>query len=198
MRAARGIRDELREIALLLAVIWGAFLVQNLPYVHVSQYGLRPRTLVGLLGIGTMPFLHGGLGHLLGNTVSLFILLVLLAASRIGWHYVVAAIVVLSGTLLWLIGRGDTVHIGASALVFGLITFLIFRGIFQRQVVPVLIAVVVGCLYGTTLLWGVLPLSGDDVSWDGHLCGTLAGGLVAYALATRPRWAKYFKRRKAA
>jgi membrane associated rhomboid family serine protease len=80
-------------------------------------------------------------------------------------------------------------HIGASLLIFGLISFLIASGLFfERRPVPVIVALVVGFLYGMTLIAGVLPRlgGGDRVSWDGHLCGALAGVFVAYML-TRPR-----------
>ena len=88
----------------------------------------------------------------------------------------------LGGLLLWLFGRHAT-HIGASGLIFGLIAFLIVSGLEERRIIPLIIAVVVGFLYGGTLLWGILPLSGPHTSWDGHLCGAIAGAAVAYTLA---------------
>jgi membrane associated rhomboid family serine protease len=92
----------------------------------------------------------------LSNTVPLFILLVLLAGSRARSWAVVIDIVLLGGSLLWLFGRSAD-HIGASGLVFGLMTFLIASGYFERRIMPLLIAFVVGFLYGGTLLFGALP-----------------------------------------
>jgi membrane associated rhomboid family serine protease len=48
----------------------------------------------------------------------------------------------------------------------------------------------VGILYGGTLLAGVLPSAGSHVSWDGHLCGAIAGGLSAFFLARESRQQK--------
>jgi membrane associated rhomboid family serine protease len=81
------------------------------------------------------------------------------------------------------------VHIGASGLISGLAAFLILSGFLEQRIVPLLIALLVGFLYGGSLLLSVLPRFGSQVSWDGHLCGAIAGGLVAYALTrqSRPR-----------
>ena len=76
---------------------------------------------------------------------------------------------------------------GASSLIFGLIVYLIVSGFLEKRVVSLLVSIVVGFLFGGTLFWGVLPRFGSDVSWDGHLCGAIAGGIIAFALTARPR-----------
>ena len=123
----------------------------------------------------------------MSNSVPLVILLTLLAGSRARSWLIVAAIVAVGGLLLWVIGRSETNRIGASLLVFGLITFLIASGLlFERRPLPVAIAVVVGLLYGTTLMAGILPWIGPrHVSWQGHLAGAVGGIVVAYALTRR-------------
>jgi membrane associated rhomboid family serine protease len=75
------------------------------------------------------------------------------------------------------------VHIGASGLISGLTAFLVFSGILERRIVPLVIALLVGFLYGSSMLIGVIPRVGSQISWDGHLCGAIAGGIVAWALA---------------
>jgi membrane associated rhomboid family serine protease len=72
------------------------------------------------------------------------------------------------------------VHIGASGLVYGLIAYLLVAGFRQGKIVPAVAALVVGFLYGGTLIFGVLPSVGPEVSWDGHLLSAVAGGLLAY------------------
>jgi membrane associated rhomboid family serine protease len=133
-----------------------------------------------------MPFLHGNLHHLVSNTVPLVVLLLLLAGSRAESWEVVAAISILGGGLLWVFGR-TAIHIGASGLVSGLITFLIFGGFLELRIVPLLISMLVGFIYGGSLFLGVLPGFDSRISWDGHLCGAIAGGLVAYALTRGSR-----------
>lgn len=181
--AAHTVREELRGILVFVGAIWVVFFLSYaLPLTE--WFGLEPRRIGGLPGVAAMPFLHGGWGHLLANTPALLILLALLAGSRARSWLVVAWIVILSGGLLWLFGR-SAVHIGASGLVFGLITFLIAAGWFERRLLAVLAAVVTAVLFGGVLLTGVLPTAGANVSWDGHLCGAVAGVLTAYALTGR-------------
>ena len=183
--ASHTIREEIRSVIVFIGLIWAVFLV-SLVFPGLDQFGVIPRKLCGLVGIAAMPFLHGNLGHILSNTVPLFILLVLLAGSRAESWEVVVIISVLGGLLLWLFGR-PAVHIGASGLISGLIAFLILSGLLELRIVPFLTTLLVGFLYGGSLVLGILPRLGSDVSWDGHLCGAIAGGLVAYALTRRSR-----------
>jgi membrane associated rhomboid family serine protease len=178
------IREELFSLLAFIGMIWGVFLVGLVVPFHLNSYGVTPRTLVGLAGIPAMPFLHENLGHLVRNTMPLSVLLLLLAGSRARTWKIVVDIVLLSGILLWLFGRPAT-HIGASGLIFGLIAFLIASGFFEKRIPAIAIAVVVGFLYGGTLITGVLPRTGSNVSWDGHLCGAIAGGIIAYMLTQR-------------
>lgn len=183
--ASHTIREELHGILAFLGVIWAVFLL-SLAFPSLDSFGVVPRTLGGLVGILAMPFLHANLQHILGNTVALFVLLALLAGSKARSWEIVVEVVLLGGLLLWIFGR-PAIHIGASGLVFGLVAFLIVAGFLERRVVPLLVSLVVGFLYGGTLLWGILPRIGSHISWDGHLCGAVAGCVVAYALTKGPR-----------
>ena len=175
--ASHPVQQELSGIVAFIAAIWAVFLVNYfIPTLKLNNYGVDPRTLSGLAGIPAMPFLHANLGHILSNTFPLFVLLALLAGSRARSWEIVVDIVLLGGTLLWLVGRPNTIHIGASGLIFGLIVFSVLSGFLERRLVPLAIAVIVGFVYGSTLISGVLPRIGSHISWEGHLCGGVAGG----------------------
>lgn len=176
------IRDELPAVVVFILAIWGVFLLEQL--LPLARFGLIPRDWGGLVGVATMPFLHANFTHLLNNTVPLAILLTLLAGSRADSRVAVIMIIVLGGLLLWLLGRGHSVHIGASGLVFGLAVFLMVSGLLERRTVPLLISLFVAFTYGTTLLGGILPWQ-PGVSWDGHLFGGIAGALVAWVLVRK-------------
>lgn len=178
--ASHTIRQELHGIVAFVCAIWVVFFASYF-FPGLDSFGVVPRTLLGLIGIPAAPFLHADLHHIVSNTVPLFILLALLAGSKARSWEIVADVVILGGVLLWLFGRHAT-HIGASGLIFGLIAFLILSGFLERRLVPLAVAVLVGFVYGGTLISGVLPRLGSHVSWDGHLCGAIAGGIVAYAL----------------
>lgn len=166
---------DLKGVLVFLALIWLVYFLDV--FLPLEQLGLVPRSLSGMAGIVAMPFLHGDLGHLIGNSIPLAVTLLLLAGSRANSGAIVVVIALLSGVGLWLFGR-TALHIGASGLVFGLISFHIFAGVFERRLQSVIIALVVGLLYASTIFRGVLPFQ-PGVSWDGHLFGAIAGGIVA-------------------
>jgi membrane associated rhomboid family serine protease len=174
-RNVHTIKRDFASIAAFIAIIWIVFFLDQ--FMTLERYGLVPRDLHGLYGIVAMPFLHGDLSHIIGNTIPLAVTLLLLAGSRANSGAIVLLIIVLGGVILWLFGR-EARHIGASGLVFGLIAFHIFSGIFEKRFRSILIALIVGVLYAGTLFNGVLPFQ-QGVSWDGHLFGAIAGGLVA-------------------
>ena len=182
--ASHTIREEIHGIVLFVGGIWAAFLL-TLVFPSLDSWGIVPRTPVGLVGIAAAPFLHANVHHLLSNTIPLLVLLTLLAGSQARSWEIVAGVALLGGLLLWAFGRNAT-HIGASGLIFGLIAFLIISGIMEKRIVPLLVTVVVGFLYGGTLLWGILPQFGSQTSWDGHLCGAIAGGIAACVLTREP------------
>jgi membrane associated rhomboid family serine protease len=176
----QNLRTDARLILSFIGIIWLVFLIDvALPVINLVPFGLMPRTVHGLFGIVTMPFLHDGWGHILSNTIPLCILLFLLVGSRANSAEVVISLVVIGGMLLWLAGRGSRFHVGASGLIYGLIAFLIVAGFREQRFVPLAVAVLTGFLYGGTLLSGVLPTVGPSVSWDGHLAGAVAGAIVA-------------------
>ncbi len=164
-------------IVCFVGVMWGVFLVDLILPISLVQHGLVPRSARGVPGIALMPFLHGGFAHLLGNTIPVTILLSLAISTRQHPWPSVVAIVLISGVLLWMFGRSAN-HVGASGLVFGLITFLIVVGMREKQFVSLAVAIAVGLFFGASLLSGVIPSFGSNVSWDGHLCGAIAGVIV--------------------
>ena len=179
------IREELNGVMGFVGSIWAVFLL-SWAFPAIDHYGVVPRTAIGLVGIPAMPFLHADLHHLLSNTIPLFVLMILLAGSRAESSEVVATIALLGGFLLWIFGR-PAVHIGASGLISGLTAFLILSGLLEQRLIPLLVAILVGFLYGGSLTLGVIPRLGSNISWDGHLCGAIAGCVVAYALVRGTR-----------
>ncbi|TWT84965.1 Rhomboid family protein [Planctomycetes bacterium CA13] len=164
-------------IVVLLLVMWLVRIVDVIIPADLNHFGLQPRTLHGVFGVGLMPFLHAGFGHLISNTIPLAILLGLTVASRHRAWPIIVTIVIGGGLLLWCFGRTAN-HIGASGLVFGLIAYLITVGIREKQFVSMGVALLVGFLFGSTLIFGVIPSFGSTVSWDGHLFGAISGILV--------------------
>ena len=179
MNYTHKIREEMLTIAIFIAVIWVVFLLDLI--LPLEKFGLIPRAGEGIVGIIAMTFLHADLQHIISNTVPLVVLLSLLAGSQADSRKIVAFIIVLGGLLLWLFGRSNSIHIGASLLVFGLATFLVVSGLLERRTIPLLISIIVTIMYGSTLIGGIMPLQ-HGVSWEGHLMGGIAGGITAWLL----------------
>lgn len=152
----------------------------------LNRLGVQPRTVIGLRGILLAPFLHGNFAHLIANTLPFLVLgwFVIVQSVRDFW-LVTGVTAVISGLGIWLFGRTNSVHIGASGLVFGYFGFLLLRGYFECSLRAILWAVVVVLLYGG-MLWGVLPLQ-MGVSWQAHLFGFIGGGIAAYWRTRQPQ-----------
>lgn len=170
-------------VALVVAVMWGAEIVDVPLDGRLDRWGIRPRTLRGVVGIPLAPFLHDGFRHLFANTVPFLVMGGVIASGSVARFARVAVIVGLtSGLGVWLLARGGTVHLGASGLVFGFLTYLLARGVIARKVSWMLGGLVVLVLYGG-ILWGLLPRPG--VSWSGHVFGAVGGVLAAWILHRR-------------
>jgi membrane associated rhomboid family serine protease len=183
MEVSQALKKQAYPIFVLVLAMWLVRIADAVIPFDLNRLGLLPRTMQGLLGIGSMPFLHANFEHLLSNTIPLVILLGLTVASRHRAWPIVVAIIVGNGVLLWLFGR-TAYHIGASGLVFGLIAYLITVGIREKQFVSIAIALLVGFLFGGTLLMGVIPRFSSAMSWDGHLFGAISG-IVVGVLTTK-------------
>ena len=154
----------------------------------LNDDGIIPRRVDGLDGVLWAPLLHANWQHLLANTLPVLVLGFLAMAGGIGQFVAVTATIwVVGGLGTWLSGGDNTVHIGASGLIFGWLTFLLVRGFFARSFGQIVLAVALFMLYGGALL-GVLP-GQPGISWQGHLFGAIGGLLAArmVASADRPR-----------
>ena len=174
-----------RERGLLLvgamsALMWAVEVV-DLAAGDLDANGIRPRDGDGVLGILLAPFLHGDFGHLIGNTIPFLVLGAVIALTGFVRVAKVTAIVAIGGGVgTWLVGPGDTIHIGASGVVFGYATYLIARAYYTRRMLHLGVGLLVLAMFGTTLLFGLVPTPG--VSWQGHLFGALSGILAARLL----------------
>ncbi|MEE3850815.1 rhomboid family intramembrane serine protease [Gordonia sp. LSe1-13] len=148
------------------------------------RFGIISREVYGLDGIAWSPLLHADWAHLIGNlTVGVVLGFLLLLARR--FLIVTAVVWIVSGVGVWLFGPSDTATVGASGVIFGWLTYLLLRGLFNRNIWQILGGLVLFAIYGS-ILWGVLPTD-PTVSWQGHLFGAFGGVIAAWFLADRDR-----------
>jgi membrane associated rhomboid family serine protease len=188
---AKAITSELKVHATLLggfvALIWAIEIIDFLIFRgSLDSFGIRPRTVSGLIGIALAPLLHVGFAHLAANTIPFIVLgwLIMLRETR-DLFLVTLVSAAVGGLGVWLIGSTYSVHVGASGVIFGYFGFLLLRGWFERSALSIALSVVVGIFYGG-MIWGVLPTQ-MGISWEGHLFGFLGGVLAARLIAARLR-----------
>lgn len=178
---ARRARGGLEVLVLLIGLMWASEFLDTLLNNRLDEYGIVAREADGLPGIVTAPFLHLGFGHLIANTIPLAMLGALIALGGARRLISVTVITVLLGGFgTWLASPPHTITIGASGLVFGYAAYLVSRSLFTRRFGQFLIGVAVVLIWGGALLSGLLPQEG--ISWQGHLCGGIAGVIAAWAL----------------
>ena len=169
----------------LLAAMWVLEVVDVALDHRLDQYGIEPRDPDGLVGVVAAPFLHADFGHLIANTIPFVTLGIIIGLQGVARVLAVTGIVMLvSGLGTWLIAPDNSIHIGASGIVFGYATYLLARGIFNRDLIEIAIGLGVVAIWGTALLGGLLPQ--DGVSWQGHFFGAV-GGVLAARVFARPR-----------
>ncbi|KAF2513472.1 rhomboid family intramembrane serine protease [Flavobacterium foetidum] len=152
------------------------------------QNGIYPRDFAGLQGIVFSPFIHENLEHLYNNSIPL---LILLAALRFFYPKQTFSIVVygilFSGLITWIIGR-ENFHIGASGLIYVLVSFIFFKGIQTKYYRLIALSLSVILLYGG-MIWYVFPDVDQSISWEGHLSGLITGFVLSVLYKT-PEYSK--------
>jgi len=180
-------RGKIRPFSIMLYLILLLWLILLLSAVFpINRYGILPRQIQGLPGILLTPFLHLNFSHLIANSLSLIILgTILIGLEKQRAITISLEIIIIGGFGTWLIGRPDAVHIGASGLIYGMMSYLFFIGIFIRSIKTVIVSIAVFILYGGAL-WGIIPTDAH-ISWESHLCGFLAGILLARIYARKTK-----------
>jgi membrane associated rhomboid family serine protease len=128
----------LAQVAILFGCVllaWTVELVDRVAYGgSLERFGIHPRDLPGLWGILAAPLLHAGWLHVAANTGPFVVLGWLVMLRRISDFVVVTALATLIGGLgVWLFGAPNSIHVGASGLIFGYLGYLLARGYFERS-----------------------------------------------------------------
>ena len=168
--------------------LWFVHLLSLTTGIRLGAYGVYPRTIIGIRGIFLSPFVHGSLHHLFSNSWPLLVMLfmIIFFYKRVAFSSI-ALIYLLTGVGVWAFGRSHVFHIGASGVVYGLVSFVFWTGIFRRNLKSVVLALIVTFLYSSYFL-GILPYregmpwlsNQENISWESHLIGGIVGIIVAF------------------
>jgi membrane associated rhomboid family serine protease len=162
---------------LVILTCWIIYIIEIKFGFNFNKYGIYPQTISGLKGIFFSPFIHGDAQHLLNNSVPLLVLLgCLYYFYRSIATKVLIVGVLFTGILTWSFAR-PSYHIGASGMVYLLVSFIFFSGVFRKYYRLIALSLVVVFLYGS-MVWYLFPVE-ERISWEGHLSGFLVGFLFA-------------------
>ncbi|MEM8721787.1 MAG: rhomboid family intramembrane serine protease [Cyanobacteria bacterium P01_G01_bin.39] len=181
----------LKEFKILIVSIAVMWVVEILDFFvfqgGLDSYGVQPQNVIGLRGIIFAPFLHGGFGHLMANTIPFLTLGWLTMIQETSDFYIASIVSALVGGIgVWIFGAPNSVHIGASILIYGYLGFLLLRGYFQKNFPSIALSIFVAIAYGS-FIWGVFP-SQIGVSWQGHLFGFIGGAIAAKIVAQEKKF----------
>lgn len=161
-----------------VSLLWIIKISEIIFNINFIPFGILPGTIKGLPGILFAPLIHANIKHLFSNSLPILFLGTGIIYFYRHSAYKVMIIIYLGTDILdWIFAR-KAYHIGASGIIYGLVTFLFFSGIIRRDTRAVALALLVTFLYGS-LIWGVLPLD-SGVSWESHLFGSILGIFCAF------------------
>lgn len=176
--------QSLRIPSLILFILWIIQGFQMFTGLNLGWLGVYPRHEVGIKGIFLSPFIHSqDAMHLINNSAPLFVglAMILFFYKRVAARAIIL-IYLLTGVGVWLFGR-TVLHIGASGVIYGLISFIFWNGIFRRNIKSIVLALIILMLYSGMFL-GVLP-NQPGISWESHLIGAVVGILVSFIFRQR-------------
>ena len=177
-------RYSLLNTMAFVSFLWMVKVVESLMSFDLGVFGIHPRSLTGTVGIITGPLVHGDFQHLMSNSIPLIFL-------GIGVFYfyhriaqeVFLGIYFFTGIWVWIVAR-DAYHIGASGVVYGLASFLLFSGFFRKDSRSIAISLIIIFIYGG-MAYGLFPIN-EEISWESHLLGSIGGFVVAFLYRKYP------------
>lgn len=171
------------NMGLLVIAVWIIHLIDIVLGGSLKQiFGLRPRTTLNPLALFVSPFLHIDFKHLITNTAPLFILgTLVMVQGQLAFWITTLIIMAMAGIGIWLFGRTNSLHVGASGLILGYFGYLLANVFFAPNRATIIVAGVVALLY-LGLIWQVVPLK-KGISTMGHLFGFLGGIAAAWMTA---------------
>lgn len=158
-------------------LIWLFFLL-DFKYNLNGVFALYPREIDGLFGVIAMVFSHSNLEHVLGNSLPLVLgLFLLYSFYEKSANLILFIGHVFTGLIVWIIAR-PAYHIGASGVVYMLVSFILISAFISHNK-QFRIAALALLSIQSGLIFGILPQD-NQISWEGHLSGAIVGFLLAF------------------
>lgn len=164
----------------VLLLLWMVEIIEVAFGLNFMYYGIYPRDVGSIAGIITAPFIHSDWNHLFSNSTPILVLMSVMTLfyPRVT---VISYLFILIGTglLVWMFARGYSYHIGASGVVYGLVSFVFWTGVFRKNIKSVILALIMVIMY-SGLFQNLFPGEEVKISWESHSAGAIMGLLTAF------------------
>lgn len=169
--------------ALIFIPMWSIFILKD--FMHVSNFnflGVHPRSFdfSDIFGVMGSWMVHGGPDHIIGNSIGLIGLLFFIGLFEKKLVSLFFGLILTSGISTWLLGAPNTIHIGASGLLFAMFGYILASAFTGRRwiyFIPIIAAFLYfGLAYYESFLNGLIVK--EDVSFAGHFGGLMSGILL--------------------
>lgn len=173
----------------VLGLILFGYIVGN--PLGYNDYGIRPRAVdfASFYGVALGWTMHSNYEHIHNNVLTLLQLMlpfVIFEKRPVGMF---ALLILLSGFAVWLTGSPNSVHIGASGVIFALIGYIFTSAWFSNRwltkVVYIVVTLMFGLEYWYVVRQGLIPQEG--ISFAGHFGGLMSGIIVALAFGRQKK-----------
>lgn len=167
----------------MILMMWLCYVIQVVVGPEVWRgFGIPAGGWDRLWSIVTAPFLHGGIMHLINNTIAMIWLGIMTAVEgpKRFWAVTITAAIV-SGIGVIMLSAPGSVTVGMSGVIFGYFGYILVAAFVEQnrrhKAVRIVSLAVFFMWWGTTFFAGFIPQG--NMSWQAHLFGALGGGLVA-------------------
>lgn len=173
----------------VLGLILFGYIVGN--PIGYNDYGIRPRAVdfASFYGVAFGWTMHSNYEHIHNNVLILLQLMLPFVFFERRPVSMFALLVLLSGFAVWLTGAPNSVHIGASGVIFALIGYIFtaawFSNYWLTKIVYIIVTLIFGLEYWYVVRQGLIPQEG--ISFAGHFGGLTSGIIVALVFSRRKK-----------
>ncbi|NCP98060.1 rhomboid family intramembrane serine protease [archaeon] len=181
------VKEKIKNIFLTYFVIfipmWLIFIINNgLMINSLNSFGIKPRNVnfIEIIAVMFSWTLHANFNHILNNSLGLVGLLFFVSLLENKIFHLLFLLILTSGFSTWLLGSDNSIHIGASGLVFALFGYVLSASTLGRKwlyFIPVSLAFF---FYGFAYYEGFINglILKDGVSLAAHFGGLVSGIFV--------------------
>ena len=163
------------------AIIFLFFLLNNILFIPLgSIFGIHPRdfSLMSIIQIMMSWSVHGNWQHLIGNVSILIFLMFIPYFFEKHPNKIILSLIFLSGLLTWALGSSNSVHIGASGLIFSIFGYSFSSLLINKKFIYLIPVSLLSYFYYQAIIKGLIPQ--ENISFSAHMGGFISGIILSY------------------